>query len=231
MTPCIGQPVSYLRLERYNLRELPTAEHARVAEHLAQCPSCRACYERLRADDRVEQVAAWTARLSAAPAPQPRAARRGRGWLWGAGAVAASLAGLLFVWPSQPSPRPWATELKGGDLALELTRVDAQGQLLDPTRFAPGDRWKIALSCPPSLAGAVRVRAFQADERFEPLPPQSLASCGNRRLLTGAFQLDGEAAVDVCVVLGDADLDAARSPAELPEPHVCARVEPVDVGP
>jgi hypothetical protein len=229
MTPCIGEPVSYMRLERYSLRELPADDVQRVAAHLSQCATCRACYERIQADGREQEVAALVAKISA---PQPRAAARKRGWLWGAGAIAASLAGLLFVMRSAPGSPPMAPgSIKGGELALELTRVNGHGQLLDPSRFAQGDRFKLALSCPPALAGQVRVLAFQAGEIFEPLPVQTLESCGNRRALTGAFQLDGQAPVDVCVVLGEVPVAAARSRAALPDPHVCVRVEPVVITP
>lgn len=228
MTSCIGEPVSYFRLERFELRELSADEQGSVAEHLAQCPTCRACHERIRADGREQDLAALVAKLQAPRALQPRAARRTRGWVWGT--VALSLVGVLAVLSTQPVSPPMAPGghgTKGDGLALELTRVDAQGQQLEPTRFAPSDRFRIALSCPPALAGTVHVLAFQAGEKFEPLPAQTLASCGNRRMLSGAFRLDGSAPVDVCVLLGDADVTAARSRNELPEPHVCERIEPV----
>jgi len=224
MTTCIGVPVSYLRLERYELRELPAHEHQSIADHLAQCPTCRACYERMHADDRKEALPALIAGLQ----QQPPAAARPRGWLWGTGALALCLIGLLAVLRGTPGTQPMApgAATKGAALALELTRVDADGHQRDPSRFAPGDRWKVAVSCPPALAGVVRVLAFQAGERFEPLPAQTLASCGNRRMLTGAFRLDGLAPVDLCVLLGDADI-TVHAPDALPEPHVCTRIEPV----
>lgn len=230
MTTCIGEPISYFRLERFELCELPSDEHRHVAEHLAQCPTCRACYERIQTDAREQDLAALVTKLQQ---PQPKAAARARarGWFWGTGALAVSLVGLLMVLRMplalQPMAPGGATQTKGGGLALELTRVDSRGQQLEPTRFAPGDRFRLALSCPPGLAGKVSVRVFQAGETFEPLPSQTLTSCGNRRLLAGAFRLDGQAAADVCVVLGDADATALRSRDTLPLPHVCARIEPL----
>jgi hypothetical protein len=229
MTSCIGEPVSYFRLERFALRELSADEQRSVAEHLAQCPTCRACHDRIQADGREQDLAALVARLQAPRGPQPRAAGRARGWLWGT--VALSLTGLLAVLSTQPGTQPMAPGgtpgTKGDGLALELTRIDDRGQQLEPTRFAPSDRFRVALSCPPALAGKVHVLAFQAGEKFEPLPAQTLASCGNRRMLSGAFRLDGSAPVDVCVLLGDADVTAVRARDGLPEPHVCARIEPV----
>ena len=228
MTTCIGEPVSYFRLERYELSELPKDEQRSVAEHLAQCPTCRACYERMQADGREQDLAALLARLQK---PPPNAAARAPRWLWGTGALALSLIGLLAVLRGSPATQPMASsgapQTKGDGLALELTRVDARGQQLDPSHFAPGDRWKVTVSCPPALAGTARVLVFQAGEMFEPLPAQILESCGNRRALSGAFHLDGGAPVDVCVLLGDADVTTARSRDALPEPHVCARIEPL----
>jgi hypothetical protein len=229
MTSCIGEPVSYFRLERFELRNLPADEQRSVAEHLAQCPTCRACHERIQADSREQDLAALVAQLQDPRALQLRAAGRARGWLWGT--VALTLTGLLAVLSTRPGSQPTApggtSGTKGDGLALELTRVDEGDQQLEATRFAPSDRFRIALSCPPALAGKVHVLAFQAGEKFAPLPAQTLASCGNRRMLVGAFRLDGSAPVDVCVLLGAADVTAARSRDALPEPHVCTRIEPV----
>lgn len=252
MTACIGEPVSYLRLERFELHELPAEEQRSVADHLAQCATCRACYERIHADAREVELAELAGKLPplSASALQPRAAGRARGardhvdrgaekarggvrpraraaWLWGGSVLALSLVALLAVLRAPEGLQPMAPGgVKGAELAIELIRVGAEGeQPLDPSRFAPGDRFRIALSCPPALAGKVRMLVFQAGERFEPLPAQTLASCGNRRMLQGAFRLDGDAPVDVCVVLGDADLSAASAREALPEPHVCAQIE------
>lgn len=225
MTTCT-RPVSYLRLERYELRELPPEEHRRVAEHLAQCATCRACHERLQADAREQDVAALVATLQD-PRTQPRAAGGWRSWLWAPWALAASALLLLSVVVSEqqvPSRTPAGT--KGDALAIELTRIDARGALLDPTHFAPGDRFKIALTCPPQLAGQVTVFVFQEGEAFAPFRVQRLESCGNRRMLQGALELDGETPVEVCVALGQVDLAAVRSPQDLPETHVCSRLQP-----
>lgn len=225
MTTCIGEPVSYLRLERYELRELPAEEHQRVAEHLAQCATCRACYERLHADAREHDVAALHARLQR-PRPQPKAAQRWRSWLWAPWALAASAAVVVLsvlVRQEQAVP-PDPPGTKGDGLAIELIRVDARGELLPPTHFAPGDRFKVAVSCPPALAGPVTLLVFQQGQAFTPFQLERLESCGNRRVLQGAFELDGDAPVDVCVVFGAIALRAAQERDALPEPHVCTHV-------
>lgn len=228
MTSCISEPVSYLRLERYSLQELPAEDDRRIAEHLAQCALCRACYERIQTDARAADVAAIAAKLGALE-PLPDASRAARPW-WGAAAVIASLACLLFVLRPQPESNGIVTQrtTKGAELALELVRADAQGQLLEPTHFAPGDRFKLLVTCPAERAGSVRVLVFQAGEMFEPVPAQVLSSCGNRRALAGAWAFDGDAAADVCVVFAEpgVDLDAVRSADALTTPRVCARVSP-----
>ncbi|MCA9579489.1 MAG: zf-HC2 domain-containing protein [Myxococcales bacterium] len=40
---CVSTPVSWLRLERFVLGELPGDEARAVKEHLGACPACRAC--------------------------------------------------------------------------------------------------------------------------------------------------------------------------------------------
>ncbi|MCA9675926.1 MAG: zf-HC2 domain-containing protein, partial [Myxococcales bacterium] len=44
---CVSEPVSWLRLERYALGELPGPLAREVAAHLAGCPACRACLDRI----------------------------------------------------------------------------------------------------------------------------------------------------------------------------------------
>jgi hypothetical protein len=216
---CVSEPVSYLRLERYNLHELPAAEESRVAEHLARCPVCRACYARIQADARDADVALLAAKLSRPVSPPKAATRRG------IYVTLLASAACLMLFLLEPLARDGT---KGGELALELVRMSSAGQLLEPTHFAPGDRFKLAVSCPPELAGSVRVLAFQGSEVFEPVAAQALPECGNRRTLTGAWQLDGSEPVELCVVFG-AGTSALRLREALPESHVCAHVAPVAI--
>lgn len=258
---CIGEPISYLRLERYGLGELSPVERQRIREHLAACAVCRGCFERVQADTRASDLAWLTSRLELAPpvagakaVMMPAPSRGWAGWrswiAWGGGALGAGLAlGLaLMILPSRPTrPRagshaardsaapapapapPKGARSKGDPLALELIRRDAQGRLLDPIGFAVGDRFKLLLTCPPELTGTVRVLAFQAGEVFEPIPAQQLR-CGNRRALTGALQLDGDAPVALCAVFADNvgpdRISQARSPETLPAARVCVRLAP-----
>ena len=118
--------------------------------------------------------------------------------------------------------------VKGGAVALSLVRLDAQGRLLEPVRFAPGDRFKLLVTCPPALQGPVRVLIFQAEAVYEPLPPQALR-CGNRVALPGAFRLDGSRPVQVCAVLGGARGSGIRAAEELRAlglEHACVTLNP-----
>ena len=215
MSTCISEPLSYMRLERYALGELPTEETQRVAAHLDGCAVCRACYERVRSDGREQELMALSVKLGAQPLPA--APRRKRSWPALAAAASVACAVYLMLQPKtaikSPDLEP-PTGTKGGALALEVVRMDAQGQLLEPTHFAAGDRFKLLFSCPEGFEGTVRVLAFQSGEVFEPVPAQELTSCGNRRPLSGAWQFDGAGAVDLCVVFSR-DV-----------PYVCARIEP-----
>lgn len=221
-----GEPVSWLRLELYGLGELPEAEAREIAEHLAACGACQACFERTA--------------LPAPPLglPLPAAKPRRVAWrahaVWAAGSVVSAALGAWLLWmPSQGdlAGRPGSrASVKGGDMSMELLRLDAQGRQLAATHFAPGDRFKVSLSCAAEVAPEASVLVFQAGQTFVAMPPHALGSCGNHRTLPGAFRLTGESAAEVCVVLSDpggaAALANAREKAALPEPHACALLAP-----
>lgn len=235
MSACISEPLSYLQLERHSLGELSAVEKERVNQHLERCPACRACYERIRADDRAPQLAALAAHLDAVktglPLPASRRSRR-RPATWAALALSAALAIFVVVQPEQrsatsPDLEPPSSS-KGTALALEVIRMNQRGEQLDATHFAASDRFKLLVTCPEGHERALRVLAFQAGQVFEPVPPQELASCGNRRALRGAWQLDGSDPVDLCVVFGHADLEDVHVAEALPEPHVCAHLQSAD---
>ena len=50
---CKGEPVSWLRLERYHLGELDGAERAQIEAHLAGCAACTEALASLAQDDAV----------------------------------------------------------------------------------------------------------------------------------------------------------------------------------
>jgi hypothetical protein len=205
-------------LERYALGELSEAERRAVERRLACSAEDRACLARIEADD---------APLPPLPEVLPRAVlpARSRGGRVAAGAAAllAAALGLLALLDRRsldlaaPSSAP---RTKGGDVVLELRSEHGQ----PATHFAQGERMKVLVTCPPDLDAPMRLLVFQAGRRYEPLPPFR-PSCGNRVPWPGAFALDGDAPVYVCVAWGNA-AGSARDPGELGAQATCAELTP-----
>lgn len=221
MTRCISEPISWLRLERYGLHELPADERSAVDEHLRACPACQACWQTI-ADDAERELPPL--RVPAKPRRTP--AR----WTWLGGLAAAAAAALLIVRLQGPHPEPPHTRtIKGGELSLELVRLSTGGQLLDSSHYQPHDRFKALINCPGETSVNLELIVYQDGQAFFPLDPIRLESCGNRRSLPGAFELDGAADALVCVATSARPLDRkalARGAGALPEESVCTVVAP-----
>jgi hypothetical protein len=191
MSSCSGEPISWLRLERYQLDELGEVERASVAQHLASCESCSTCLQHTRGA--VELPALPSA---ATRSPGLRYARTRWDWRWTAAlaTAAAALAGTLLVLRpgdvARAPARPSRMHIKGGELALSLMREHHGTIANDSSRFAPGDRWKLLLTCPPEMQPYVDLVVLQGDDVFFPLPPTRIDHCGNRIALPGAFTPD-----------------------------------------
>ena len=172
---CIGVPVSWLRLEQLALG----ADDAAARSHCESCAVCRACLDEIRGD---------TVALPALVVPEKR-----RRWMWLA--VPALAAAAIAVIVLRPKPREDAVTIKGvGEVIVDVVR-ERGGVITEGARtFAPGDRWKVVVTCPPS-AGA----DFDVDVNGDhPLAPAHVA-CGNRVYVPGAFTITGSAANRVCV--------------------------------
>lgn len=190
--PCIGQPISWLELELYALGE--SMDASATAQHLDLCASCNALVESIRDDKR---------RMPALLVPLATPRRPWFRWRW-ALALAPALALLLFFF-TPGGPREAShhaahedTGWKGGSATMTLIR-ERDGALLEPSHFAPGDRFKVQVSC---AAGrhAMQVAIVQDSETAFPLPT-SVQDCGNQTVLPGAFSLDGGPAL-ICVSMG-----------------------------
>ena len=220
MSQCIGEPISWLRLERYGLHELPDNERSAVDEHLRACPACEACFRSI-SDDAGHELPELL--LPAAKTVKPR-------WPWFGGMLAAAAAVLLMLRLNGPQPEPPRSHtIKGGELSLELVRLGPDGRLLESDRYRRDDRFKALLSCPGEASTEAELIVYQDGQAFFPLDPIRLAACGNRRSLPGAFRLDGTSKADVCVVVAKQAPDRARlarGKGELPEHSVCVTVSP-----
>lgn len=208
---CIGQPISWLALERYALGEGDPKLRATIREHLEQCPTCHDCFVAIENDSRRMPPLR-------APAPRPRIAAQLR-WVL---ATAATAGALLLVWSLWPERK--MTGIKGGRPTLELIR-EHDGEILRADAFAAGDRFKVLLTCSSGLSYA-DVAVIQGQEVSYPLPARRV-HCGNRVHLPGAFALEGDAA-RICVVLSKKRAPPRGSvPAEAP----CVEINPADAPP
>ncbi len=192
MTACTGEPISWLRLEQFALDAADPAIAANIATHLAGCAACRDCLDRIRGD------AVALPPLVAPDVPRSRARRR---W-WLAPALAAAAAAGVALVVLRPAPRAEdRVAIKGvGEVALELVRERAGAISYDAHRFAPGDRWKVVISCPPAAASptmAIDVSVADGVTVDHPLAATRIV-CGNRVVVPGAFTVTGGRANRVC---------------------------------
>jgi hypothetical protein len=197
VTACIGEPVSWLRLESFALG----ASDPAIASHLAACPACRRCLDRIR-DDAVA--------LPPLAVPAPRARRFARWWLAPAFAAAAAAVALVVLRPSPQDARE-TVAIKGvGEVTLELVRERRGAISGDATTYAPGDRWKVVVTCPPRASVWIAVSVADGATTDHPLPAAQL-SCGNRVVVPGAFTVTGTRANQVCVRLAAAPAADAQT--------------------
>jgi hypothetical protein len=185
--------VSWLALEQLAAGELGEGE-GRVREHLAGCDACRACLAKIEAD-------------AEAPLPPLRTADSGRRaadggrrtvarplpWLGGALALAAAL--LLYVKTRPDEPRVDRT--KGSTVSITVIREGGAGEA---GVFGPNDRFKVLVSCPPSLVASWDLAVYDDGGAQFPLAPVPTLVCGNAVPIPGAFRLSGDKDLHVCAV-------------------------------
>jgi hypothetical protein len=230
-------PISWLRLERYQLGELPPAERDAVAGHLVGCDRCRACLEQIRSLEGADLPAlpagpSPAAAPGTAPAPIAAGRRRradltrgGRSARWrllGLGAASAAAALVLII--ARPgdlsAPHRRVIRTKGGDVTFELVRERAGSVAWDASAFSAQDRFKVVLSCPPPLRLYADVAVVQADGTAYPAQPVAI-SCANQVALPGAFRITGAGPAQVCL-----SVDQAGPPARDRPPTTCIPLDP-----
>jgi hypothetical protein len=196
---CVGEPVSWLRLERFALGELEGAAAQSVSEHVATCPACRGCLEQIGPID-----------LPPVRVPAPAAARPWWSWprLAWAGALLTAAAVLVLILAGRRDGAPAVAErhvrVKGGELTVSVVRERAGLVDLDATTFRTGDRLKLRITCTPAAVGVplhAEVVVFQGGASF-PVPPAHLF-CDNDVTLPGAFRITDAAPATVCLAIGE----------------------------
>jgi hypothetical protein len=183
---CIGDPVSWPRLEAFAVDR----RDARVRDHVAACAACRACLDEIERD-----VVALPPLV--VPAARPAWWRAWLPRLAPALALAAAAVIALVVWRGGDTrvstTREDVVSVKGvGEVVLGVVR-DRGGVVRDDVRtFAPGDRFKVVLTCPPSATAVVEVSVTELATGGvdHPLAPATIA-CGNQIAVPGAFALAG----------------------------------------
>jgi hypothetical protein len=226
---CIGEPISWLRLERHRLGELPVAEARSVAAHLAACPVCAACDAEIA---RPMVLRPLTIRrpdsFDADALPRAHSVwRRSFGRI--AVGAAAAAAAVLLLWFARTGdgpdryaamPLPGLKGIKGGgDAVLTLVR-DRQGMIQhDPVTFSPVDRWKALVTCSSARVQFWEVVVDEGSTLSFPLSPTAPIACGNSVPLPGAFRLSARAPVRICLLLGDNPVDRSALRSEL-RPHL-----------
>ena len=220
MSACIGEPISWLRLERHAFG----GGDADVGDHVARCAACARCLDEIRGDLVVLRP------LAVAPGGERRRARARPRWLAPAMAAAAAAAVAVVVWrsgggPGEPAePREEVARVKGvGEVILGVVRERGGAIRDDDVRtYAPGDRWRVVVTCPPAAAAWIDVAVDDAGQIDHPLAPARIG-CGNRVAVPGAFSITGDRVNRVCVRI---DADAAPDRARPRPPDACVTLRP-----
>lgn len=214
---CTGEPISWLRLEQFALGDADPA----IAAHVAGCAACRHCLDHIRGD----RVALPALVMPVHPASPVQSTSPGwRRW-WLAPALAAAAAAAILVLVLRPAPpAPEVADrvaIKGvGEVALELVRERGGAIAFDAAHYAPGDRWKVVVSCAPDATGSLAIDVSVADGVTvdHPLPGARLA-CGNRVGVPGAFTVTGGRANRICARIATANDAATACLTVTPEPR------------
>jgi len=188
---CIGEPISWLRLERYALAGGDTT----IREHVDACAACRHCLDEIQRD------------VVALPVLAVPAKRR-RWWRFAVPSfgvlAAAALILLLLLRPRAPHGENVVTVKGVGKVIVDVVRERA-GTIRDDVRtFKPGDRFKVIVTCAPTheVTLDVAVQETGATQPDRPLA-KALLVCGNRIAVPGAFSLTGDKSHRVCVRISD----------------------------
>jgi hypothetical protein len=221
---CIGEAVSWLRLEQHRLGELPAADAAAVEAHLATCPACAACAAETN-DPITFSLPNVVTGKAFASGPRARTASWLRSWRAGvsAGVVSAAAVAVAFVFLTRSAPVPESRQSsvtfsshhalsgsKGGDIAIELVRERRGDVVHGAHRFLAEDRWAVLVTCSAERVLFWDVVVEDGGKASFPLSPASPLACGNHVALPGAFQLSGVSTKRLCVLFSGDPVDRGR---------------------
>ncbi|MFT3843229.1 MAG: zf-HC2 domain-containing protein [Myxococcaceae bacterium] len=207
---CIGEPISWLRLEQYQLGQLPQIERAGIAEHLLACGACRACLDSIKADaselpplwGRAESAQRSGVRDSPARTSNVVPLRR-KLVAFAALAAAACLAAVIV------SQLPVITHVKGGGtVALTLSREDG-AEITKDGVFRDGDAFKAFATCAPQSKWYFDLVVYDASGASFPVATPGELACGNLAPIQGAFHFTGHDEETVCLVWSERAPDRA----------------------
>lgn len=185
MIACIGEPISWPRLERH----AGGAHDAQIAAHVAACPACRQCLDEIERD-----VVALPALV--VPAAKPRR------WIWLVAPVLAAAAVLALV--LRPERPEYITDVKGvGQVIVGVVRERAGAISFDARTYRTGDRWKVIITCPLRASAWIDVSVADGATVDHPLAPAQI-TCGNQIAVPGAFAITGARQNRVCATIAAA---------------------------
>jgi len=221
VSACIGQPLSWLVLERHALAELEGPAVSVADAHLAQCAACRSARTRI---DEERRVLPPLVLAVAPPVPWWKQA-----WGWGGGGVLLAAAAVLLLLivrkPDDGLGDPRVVRVKGaGVVVMGLVRERGGELTFDPPDVRDDDRWKVRVTCAPGGAAWIEVLVFQAGSpAMFPLAPARVA-CGNQVVVPGAFRITGGAATVCARVTSEAPPGAGAVVAM--RPLACSTLRP-----
>jgi hypothetical protein len=227
---CVGEPVSWMRLERFHLGEIDGTERAPIAEHLAACEACAACLARIRQDDEALALLVLPKRL---PVKRVRG-----GMVAPLVALAAAVTVVLGLYGGDLRPgvggdgehasaakEPRLAGVKGGAVAFTLVREDGERIEGPEGVYRDGDRFKALVTCPPGGHVGFDVAVNEGGRSSYPLAQPVGFGCGNEVPIPGAFRLTGGAVETVCLEWNEDGAVDRGGVAEM-QPSLCKRLSP-----
>jgi len=207
---CIGEPVSWLRLEELAIG----ISRAGVAEHVEACPACKHSFASITSD-----VVAMPPLVVPVRAPSTR-----RWWLIPAYAACAAAIVLFVVSRGRPGS---SDAIKGGDISVGVIR-ERDGAIRDDAfTFAATDRFKVVVTCPPRFDAWVDVAVVEAGATKADFPVEAARiACGNRVVIPGAFVLTTPRPHRVCVRVGSGSAPPRTLPRDDDDDVRCVTLSP-----